>query len=157
MKIARPLSCGHMALRKGRHSLHGQIYLVTASTHDRNPVFAGFSCACAAARCFDDPVILRDSRMLCWVLMPDHAHWLIELGDDDALPGLVNRLKSASARKANRARHKTGALWAPAFHDHALRAEDDLYATVIYTVNNPVRAGLVNSPGDYPFWNSVWL
>lgn len=156
MNIARPLSAGHHALRKGRRSLPGQIYLVTATTHNREPVFSHFHSACAAARCFEAGEILRDSRMLCWVLMPDHAHWLIDLGESDVLPGLINRLKSASARKANQAAKRTGPLWAPAYHDHALRAEDDLQGTAAYVMNNPVRAGLVSSVGDYPFWDSVW-
>lgn len=157
MKITQPPSCGHKALRKGRYSLHGQIYLVTVTTRNRESVFSDFNGACAVARCFYDQEILGDSRMLCWVLMPDHAHWLIELGNDDTLPGLINRLKSASARMVNRARNKVGSLWAPAYHDHAMRDEDDLYGTAIYVLNNPLRAGMVNDIGDYSFWDSVWL
>lgn len=84
--------------------------------------------------------------MLAWVLMPDHAHWLlIELSEHDVLSKVVNRIKSASARHANRELGKTGALWSAAFHDHALRAEDDLPDTARYVVANPVRAG--KAPG----------
>lgn len=95
--------------------------------------------------------------MLAWVLMPDHAHWLIRLGESDALDAVVNRLKSASARGANRVLHRDGALWTRAFHDHALRAEEDLQRSAQYVVDNPVRAGLVERIGDYPFWNAVWV
>jgi putative transposase len=75
--------------------------------------------------------------------MPDHAHWLIELSEHDALSDVVNRIKSASARRANRVLQRKGALWATAYHDHALRAEDDLPDTARYVVANPLRAGLV--------------
>jgi REP element-mobilizing transposase RayT len=95
--------------------------------------------------------------MLAWVLMPDHAHWLIQLGEADNLDALVRRLKSASARGANRMLRRNGVLWARAFHDHALRAQEDLLRSARYVIANPVRAGLVERVGDYPFWNAVWV
>jgi putative transposase len=91
------------------------------------------------------------------VLMPDHAHWLIALGDSDSLPSLVNRLKSASARAANQALRRSGPLWAPAYHDRTVRKEDDVVAVARYIVANPLRAGLVSQIGDYPFWDAAWL
>ena len=41
--------------------------------------------------------------------------------------------------------------------DHCLRAEDDLVSQARYIVANPLRAKLVNSIGDYPFWNCIYL
>lgn len=95
--------------------------------------------------------------MLAWVLMPDRAHWMIELSGNDVLGTVVNRIKSASARHANRVLQRKGALWSAAFHDHALRMENDLQDTARYVVANPLRAKLVKSLGDYPFWNAIWL
>jgi putative transposase len=148
---------GHAALRKGRVSVSNGIYLVTATTVERARIFENFHAACAAARCFEDSAVLGDAVMLAWVLMPDHAHWLIELSEHDVLGAVVNRIKSASARHANRVLDRKGALWSAAFHDHALREEDDLPDTARYVVANPLRAGLVKNLGDYPFWNAIWL
>ena len=148
---------GHAALRKGRVSVPNGIYLVTATTINRSRFFENFHAACKAARCFEDEAVLGNAAMLAWVLMPDHAHWLIELSEHDALSAMVNRIKSASARRANRVLKRKGALWAAAYHDHALRAEDDLPDTARYVVANPLRAGLVKRLGDYPFWNAIWL
>ncbi|MGH8225665.1 MAG: REP-associated tyrosine transposase [Gammaproteobacteria bacterium] len=148
---------GNRALRKGRASLPGHAYLVTTVTRGRAPLFDDFTTGWAAAICFDDADILGDARMLAWVLMPDHVHWLIQLGDIDSLGAVINRLKSASARRANRVLHRKGALWARAFHDHALRAEEDLQSSARYVISNPLRAGLVARIGDYPFWNAVWV
>ncbi|MDE2309671.1 MAG: transposase, partial [Betaproteobacteria bacterium] len=110
-----------------------------------------------ASHYFEDRAVLGDAAMLAWVLMPDHAHWLIELSEHDVLSAVVNRIKSASARHANRVLERKGVLWSAAFHDHALRAEDDLLDTARYVVANPLRAGLVKNLGDYPFWNAIWL
>lgn len=148
---------GHRALRKGRASVPNGVYLVTTTTLERRKLFTDFAVGCAAARCFEDADLLGDARMLAWVLMPDHAHWLLQLGERDPLKRIVNRLKSASARHANRVRGASGAIWAKAFHDHGLRGEEDLRDTARYVVSNPLRAGMVNRIGDYPFWNAVWL
>lgn len=143
-------------MRKGRVSLPGQIYHVTVATMQRKPVFSDFDLACAAARTFTDRAVLGDASLLSWVLMPDHAHWLLQLGGD-ALPALVNRLKSASARQVNRARGKTGPVWARAYHDHAVRREEDVRTLAAYIIANPIRAGLVDRAGAYPLWDACWL
>ncbi|OGS72090.1 MAG: transposase [Gallionellales bacterium GWA2_60_142] len=154
---ARDSHPGHRSLRKGRASVPNGVYLVTTITLERNRLFTDFAVGCAAARCFEDADLLGDARMLAWVLMPDHAHWLLQLGERDPLKRVVNRLKSASARHVNRVRGTYGAIWAKAFHDHGLRGEEDLRDTARYVVANPLRAGMVNRVGDYPFWNAVWL
>ena len=148
---------GHHALRKGRVSIANGIYLITTTTFNRQKLFADFAAGCASARCFEDARLLGDAKMLAWVLMPDHLHGLLQLGEQDELSAVVNRLKSASARHVNRALRRTGGVWMKAFHDHALRSEKDLQDVARYVVANPVRAGLVTRVGDYPFWNAVWL
>lgn len=148
---------GYRALRKGRVSCPGMAYLLTSVTRNRRPVFSEFPVACAAARCFNDRLLLRDSCMLAWVLMPDHAHWLIQLGESDDLSSLVNRLKSASSRMAGKICSAGGRLWMPGFHDSGIRSEKALMAAARYIVANPLRAGLVNRVGDYPFWDVMWL
>lgn len=147
----------HHALRKGRVSIANGVYLITTTTFERQKLFDDFPVSCAAARCFEDADFLGDAAMLAWVLMPDHAHWLLQLGERDGLGRVVNRLKSASARYVNRARGASGAVWAKAFHDHGLRSDEDLQAVARYVVANPLRAGLATQIGNYPFWNAVWL
>jgi REP element-mobilizing transposase RayT len=152
--VSRP---GHAALRRGRASLPHHAYHLTVTTLHRTPVFLAFETACEAARCFDDPMLLGDACMLAWVLMPDHALWLLQLGGRDELAAVVMRLKSGSARRVHGVAGKAGALWSRAYHDHALRKEEDLRTVARYIVCNPIRAGIVTRAGDYPFWNATWL
>ena len=154
---AREEHQGHHALRKGRASIANGVYLITTTTFERQKLFDDFPVGCAVARCFEDADFLGDAAMLAWVLMPDHVHWLLQLGERDGLGRVVNRLKSASARYANRARGASGVVWAKAFHDHGLRSDEDLQAVARYVVANPLRAGLATQIGNYPFWNAVWL
>jgi REP element-mobilizing transposase RayT len=119
--------------------------------------FADFEPARAASAALAAASAETDAEILAWVLMPDHAHLLLTLGTRWSLQRLVQRLKSASAREVNRAVGRRGALWARAFHDHALRTEEDLRLVARYIVLNPVRAGLVARCGDYPFWDAAWI
>ena len=148
---------GHLALRRGRWSVAGQPYLVTFTTHRRIPRFADAQVAMSACRAIEDPRLWANSRLLAWVLMPDHWHGLLVLGSPDALPSLVGRLKTNTARCVGRTAASTGSVWARGFHDHALRREEALVDAARYVVRNPVVAGLVTRVGEYPYWNATWL
>jgi REP element-mobilizing transposase RayT len=148
---------GHRALRRGRVSLPGQVYHISAATLDRTPWFANFHVACEVVRAFRGPGVLGDARLLAWVLMPDHVHWLLETGEGAPVERTVARMKSASAVQANRVLSRAGPLWYPAFHGRAVQHEDDTRAVARHIVANPLRAGLVERIGDYPFWDCAWL
>ena len=139
------------ALRIGRYSESGRIYLVTTATLGRRRVFDDFACA----RCLVGEMRRLAERggvvSLAWVVMPDHLHWLLQLGEGADLSESIRALKGRSAHRLG------GPLWQRAFHDRALRREDDLLAAARYVVANPLRAGLVTRLGDYPHWDAVWL
>jgi putative transposase len=148
---------GRSSLRKGRSSEIGRIYLVTFCTMQRRPVFSEWPAARAFSRSLYSRALLRQSRLLSWVLMPDHWHGLVELGPSDTLSTLVGRIKGATANAVNSERGSRGGLWAVGFHGHALRREEDLRSVARYVVLNPVRAGLAEKAGHYPFWDAIWL
>jgi REP element-mobilizing transposase RayT len=148
------LLSGHRALRQGRRSLQGQIYLVTATTAERVPVFADFELASCAARIIAAP--RAELAVLTWVLMPDHFHALVAL-DEGSLSRAIGAMKGRVAVAVNRLRGVRGSLWSRAFHDHALRHDDDMLEIARYIICNPLRASLVRSVREYPFWDAVWL
>ena len=146
---------GH-AMRKGRVSIEGQVYLVTTVTRERRRLFADFDLACCASRALTEPESWNDAICLAWVLMPDHVHLLIELGPCEPLSLVVGRVK---ARISVSLRRECGlsAIWQHGFHDHALRSDESVREAARYLVANPIRAGLASSAGGYPFWDAVWL
>jgi REP element-mobilizing transposase RayT len=83
--------------------------MVTTVTVDRQRFFLDFKAACSAARWFENQATLGDARMLAWVLMPEHVHWLLQSGQKDSLETVINRLKSGSARYVNRTLGRRGA------------------------------------------------
>ncbi|MEA9587479.1 transposase [Xanthomonas sp. WHRI 10064A] len=154
--MANVHSPGHRALRRGRQSLPNGGYLLTTTTWQRRAVFADFLLAAAACRAFT-AATPPDARLLAWVLMPDHVHWLVQLGSATSLADTVSRMKACAARAVNDQRQHRVPVWSRSYHDHALRKDDDLHAVARYLVANPLRAGLVTRLGDYPFWDAIWL
>lgn len=147
---------GHRALRRHRTSIEGGLYLVTTGTRDRIPIFLDRDIARSASSVLGEARLWRDSAPCCWVLMPDHFHALLRLGASESLAELMKRVKSVTAQTANRCRGKPGSIWAPAFHDRALREEDDAIDVARYVLANPVRAGIVQDVASYPFRGGMW-
>ena len=146
------MNYAHQQLRKGRVSRLDQIYLVTFCTHARKPIFRDRNVAAHAVFALLEPKHWTDARLLTWVLMPDHWHGLIQLTSDITLSQVVGRLKGASARTLGLRHPHMRPVWQDGFHDHAVRAEEDLLAAAQYIVNNPVRAGLADTSAAYLYW-----
>jgi putative transposase len=147
---------GYRALRKGRVSLCGQRYLVTTICYARRLRFADPNIAAAVASKLRDAELWRDAQPLCWVLMPDHLHIILELGAQTTLSRTVQRVKAVCAKTANASLERNGSFWMPGFHDRALRREENMKAVADYVLANPTRAGIAGSIGEYPHAYTAW-
>lgn len=148
---------GHRAQRLEHRSVAGQTYVLTVATLYRRPVFRDDEAARAVCRVHTAAWPWRDACLLAWVLMPDHWHGLVTLGERDTLSTLVGRFKAVTSRAVEDRHRVNGWLWGRGFSDRVLRIGDDPMATARYLVANPVRAGLVQRLGDYAYWNAAWL
>ncbi|MFJ4395571.1 REP-associated tyrosine transposase [Pseudomonas sp. NPDC089396] len=149
-------SQGNHRLRQGRYSEPGRLYLLTTVTRNRALLFKHLLFARAVIQQLRLSDHQGSCRSLAWVLMPDHLHWLIELGPV-SLGNLMCAFKSRSSCALYRAGAERRHIWQPGFHDRALRREEDVKAAARYIIANPVRAGLVLRAGEYPHWDCVWL
>ncbi|WP_263264548.1 transposase [Pseudomonas sp. RIT-PI-S] len=143
-------------LRTGRRSEVGRAYVITTATNERQPLLANWATGRLVVRELCHEHAAGHARSIAWVVMPDHLHWLFELGEGD-LSAVVRRVKARSAQAVNQQLGRTGALWQKGFHDRAIRREEDLRSVARYIIMNPVRAGLVPSVGLYPLWDAMWL
>ncbi len=145
-------------LRKGRYSEQQRVYFVTTILAEREQrYFTDFSCARYVVA---EMRALHDDRVVCslaWVIMPDHVHWLFQLGERMDLSAAIKRFKARSAYRVNGYLNRQGALWQKSFYDHALRKDEDVRGVARYIAANPLRAGLVEHIGDYPLWDAIWL
>jgi REP element-mobilizing transposase RayT len=138
-------------LRKGRVSLPRQVYHVTAVARDRAPVFSDLYSARLLVNALREAQARDAGATLAYVVMPDHVHWLMQLGTATSLSQVVAAVKAVTAHRIG------GRVWQEGFHDHALRRDEDLAEVARYIVANPLRAGLVAQVGDWPHWDAAWL
>ena len=87
------------------------------------------------------------------VIMPDHAHLLLRpLGEYD-LSRIMKGIKGASARKINLHRQTTGTVWQDESCDRIMRDYAEFQEKLNYMANNPIKAGLVRTIEEYPYWH----
>ncbi|MGM0564448.1 MAG: REP-associated tyrosine transposase [Pseudomonadota bacterium] len=141
---------GQSALRKGRVSIPGQIYMVTTVTKGRRPIFGDWDRARVLVKTLQMESENKAVYTWAFVVMPDHLHWLVQL-KRGMLEEVVGRVKSISSRRNG------GGIWQQGFYDQALRKEEDLKEFARYIVMNPVRAGMVSSARFYPHWDAAWI
>ena len=97
--------------------------------------------------------------LLAVVIMPDHAHLLLSpLRDENGWPfplvDILQCLKSTTAHRINELLHIAGPVWEEESFDHVLRSDESLKEKCEYIRPNPVKAGLVRRPEDYPW---LWV
>ena len=88
-------------LRKGRFSQPNGIYLLTWATANRMPWFADWSLGRLVIASLRQAQEAGSAETLAFVIMPDHVHWLITLGDV-LLEKLVRNVKSRAGFNVKR-------------------------------------------------------
>jgi putative transposase len=128
-------------------------YFATFCTVDRREVFLDIPLGQSAIRQFRRTCRRWKSAMLAYCIMPDHIHLLVEgISQESDFRWLLKSLKQSSGQTfAARARQQ---LWQEGYYDRVLREDDDVKAVARYIIENPVRAGLVRSPLEYPLVGS---
>jgi putative transposase len=146
---------GSNILRKGRTSIKNQHYLLTTTVMDRKRLLNREG----AAEIVLASLLWLEKRgkiiLDAAVVMPDHVHFVAGL-EQGSLAQVMRCLKRHTAKKINLILQREGGFWQPQYHDHAVRKDEDLNEVVLYTLCNPVRAGLVKDFHDYPYWYCRW-
>ncbi|MGC9947144.1 MAG: transposase [Bryobacteraceae bacterium] len=89
-----------------------------------------------------------------FVIMPNHVHALCTPAI--SLPDLVRRVKGRTAYVANGRLGRRGEkFWQDEFFDRIVRNEGEFNQIQRYIEWNPVKAGLVARPEQFP-WSSAW-
>ncbi len=96
----------------------------------------------------------RRYLLMAWVVMPNHVHVVVKPYATQPLSRIIGTWKSVSAHRIQKRRGRRGRLWQRGYFDRLIRNDRHLAQTVLYIENNPVRAGLVDTPEDWP-WSSA--
>jgi putative transposase len=94
----------------------------------------------------------QDSLTSIWAycLMPNHVHLIVVPSHKDGLRDMFAEAHRRYTNFINWRHNWTGHLWQGRFGSAAMD-EDHLAEAVRYVAQNPVRAGLVSAPEEWPF------
>ncbi len=88
-----------------------------------------------------------------YALMGNHFHLLVTPADSEALPRMMQAVGRSYVRYFNQRHGRSGTLWEGRYRSTLIQSERYLLACMVYIDLNPVRAGLVARPTEWP-WSS---
>ena len=141
-------SKGYRALRQGRYSQGGGEYFVTFCSADRQ---TGLTADSIAASILSEIGLMEAEHIWtvrCAVIMPDHIHLLIQLGEKLSLGRTIARLKSKSTKQLKPA----GLHWQEGYFEHHMRPNEERLPVFHYIYLNPYRAKLLPEEKTWPWF-----
>ena len=93
-----------------------------------------------------------ESRYLVheFVVMPNHVHALLTPLRPNTLERCVGLIKGAFSFQYSRISRYPGETWQPSFVDRRVRDSQEYQRFQTYIQQNPVKAGLVATPEEFP-------
>jgi putative transposase len=89
-----------------------------------------------------------------FVVMPDHVHFFCVCAETQG-GKLLSGFKQWTAKAILRNSGLSAPLWQREFFDHLLRSDESYGSKWTYVRENPVRAGLAQSPEDWPYAGEI--
>jgi putative transposase len=129
----------------------GAIFFITICTQPRG---VNQLCQPETGAWIHESFQFREQRGDWWVhlllLMPDHLHAVLSFAQEPGMTHAISPWKRFAARER-------GLQWQRDFFEHRLRDDDNRVEKAHYIRMNPVRAGLVTKPEEWPYaWSKGW-
>ncbi|HYN41204.1 MAG TPA: transposase [Thermoanaerobaculia bacterium] len=140
--MSRPLRLDHA----------GALWHVTSRGSERREVFADDDDRREFLQLLGRAVELFGWKLYAWVLMDNHFHLVVGTPEATLSRGM-RQLNGDFAQHFNRRHGRDGHVFQGRFKAILVQRDAHLLEVARYVVRNPVRAGMVVSPGDWP-WSS---
>jgi REP element-mobilizing transposase RayT len=140
--MSRPLRLDHA----------GALWHVTSRGNERREVFVDDDDRREFLRFLGRSVDLFGWKLHAWVLMGNHFHLVVGTPEATLSRGM-RQLNGDFAQHFNRRHGRDGHVFQGRFKAILVQRDAHLLELARYVVRNPVRAGMVASPGDWP-WSS---
>ena len=141
--------------RKPRQHFPGAISHFIARGNDRQDIFRDARDRNSFERFLKDGVQRFSHRIhaLCW--MTNHVHMAVQVSDVP-LSKVAHNLLSRYAKWFNWRHGRTGHLFERRYRAFPVHDNSALQSLARYIHLNPVRAGIVENPADYPWSSYAW-
>ena len=91
-------------------------------------------------------------HVLCWCLMTSHYHLLVAVPREERrVSWAMQKANSVYAREFNARHRRRGHLFGERFADTLVDSDGHVRNTVAYILDNPVRAGIVETFDEWPW------
>lgn len=96
-------------------------------------------------------VAARKFRLLDFVVMPDHLHLLITVPGGMTIEKAMQLVKGRFSYRLKKEFGYPGEVWRAGFSEARADTKESVVGYREYIAQNPVKAGLAESPGQYPY------
>jgi len=86
-----------------------------------------------------------------FVIMPNHIHILMTVPGEMSIEKAMQLIKGGFSFRANKELGFRGEVWQRGYSDVRILDDKSFQQHREYIENNPVKAGLANTPDEYPF------
>ena len=139
--------------RLPRYFVKGQAQHIIQRGNNREPVFVGDEDYLFYLECLQDAAKRHELLVHAYVLMTNHVHILATPRTKDSIPKTLQSIGRRYVQYFNYAYIRTGTLWEGRYKATVIDSDRYLLTCMRYIELNPVRAGMVAHPREYP-WSS---
>ncbi len=148
---------GHSHLKRlERIWIRDPIFFVSTNTAHRRKILANHEVAKILIEEWDQARTRHGWVVGRYVVMPDHVHFFCApLFETKSLSDFMMAWKQWTSKRIVRECGLKPPIWQPEFFDYLLRNEDGYEVRYEYMLQNPVRARLVDVPGQWPWQGEI--
>ena len=141
---------------------NGHVHFVTFSCYKRRRILDTRKACEIVVSFLSSQLQLNEGQCLGFVVMPDHVHAAVWFDEPGKLSRFMQQWKRRTSLEIKQYLRKerpnylpdtraSQPMWQPRYYDFNIRSESKLNEKLTYMHMNPVKAGLVGAPEEYPF------
>jgi len=94
---------------------------------------------------------ISNVKLLSYCIMSNHAHMLMYVQNSQEMSKVMQKINTSFSRFYNQKNNRVGFVFRDRFSVQQIMNKQHLFNCLAYIHNNPVKAGLVESPQDYKY------
>jgi putative transposase len=128
-----------------------RVFFVTTKTNMGKRLFQSERNAMLLIDVLRSYVAARKFLLHDFVVMPDHLHLLMTVHEDMTIEKAMQLIKGRFSYRLKQEYQYSGEVWQRGFSEVRADDKEGFLRYRAYIAQNPVKAGLVDSPGQYPY------
>jgi putative transposase len=126
-------------------------FFTTSATWERRPILQSHPLCDLLLEVIHENRAKQNFQIHEFVFMPDHVHLILTPAPLVPLEKAMQFVKGGFSHRAKKEMLFQGEIWQSGYHDHRIQDANDYANHVEYIHLNPVKAGRVEKPEDYPY------